>query len=82
VSTPEQALIAAHDAQDAWAHAQQGPEAAAPAVPSGEVPGALDGLEVTDRTDPRVAGPFAVDLPPVPGAESKHTGGSDAGYLA
>ena len=85
MSTPggqEQALVALHASQDAWAAAQVAPEAAAPAVPSGVVPGALDGFTVVDRTDAHVTGPVMVNLPPVPNAESKHTGGSDAGYPA
>lgn len=32
------------------------------------------GISVTDRTDPRVTGPSQMDLPPAPGAASKHTG--------
>lgn len=74
MSTPEQALAAAHDAQDAWAHSRQAPPAAPPDVPPGNVPAGLAGFHVTDRTDPHAAGPVAVSLPPVPDAGSKHTG--------
>jgi hypothetical protein len=37
------------------------------------------GISVTDRAG---TGPVAVDLPPVPDAESRHTGGSGAGHPA
>jgi hypothetical protein len=35
---------------------------------------AVEGITVADRTDPQVAGPRQMDLPPVPAAGSKHTG--------
>jgi hypothetical protein len=74
VSTPGQALIAAHEAQDAWAHSRQAPTAAEPDAPPGNVPAGLAGFDVTDRADPHVAGPVAVSLPAAPDMASKHTG--------
>ena len=41
---------------------------------SKEVMAGPEGYSVTDRTDPRVTGPGLMDLPPVPAAQSKHTG--------